>query len=329
MLKSCKHASALFVILGVMLSPALAETADIKGASDHPLVGRYDGARINFQETKEYDEISLPVKVLERGKKDDASTWLGDFSGKITSLGYEGPDNRSALEVMRNFEAALTDKGFKIRFSCFKASDCAPGGAGAFWDKARGKVGMLPVWDTTTYILAERDQPEGKVTVAILGIEIQPTQSKPLRPHLAVTVVEAKPMEKDKIRVLAADQLQQSLDADGKVAIYGIYFDFDKAELKPESLPQLNELASLLSGRPELNVLVVGHTDGEGTFDYNLALSQRRAQAVVDHLVKNHGLARSRLVAAGAGMMAPVASNRTEEGRARNRRVEIVERLGK
>jgi outer membrane protein OmpA-like peptidoglycan-associated protein len=75
-----------------------------------------------------------------------------------------------------------------------------------------------------------------------------------------------------------------------------------------------------------LQVIIVGHTDGKGAFDYNLSLSQRRAQAVVSALNSGHGIKSSRLTAAGAGMIAPVASNRTDEGRAKNRRVEIVER---
>ena len=72
-------------------------------------------------------------------------------------------------------------------------------------------------------------------------------------------------------------------------------------------------------------MLIVGHTDGQGGFDYNLSLSQRRAQAVADALASGFGIAAVRITPAGAGMVAPVATNRTEDGRAKNRRVEIVE----
>lgn len=113
--------------------------------------------------------------------------------------------------------------------------------------------------------------------------------------------------------------------ANDRIAIYGIYFDFDKAELKAESQPQIDQLATLLKDNPGLSVLVVGHTDGQGGFDYNLKLSQLRAQTVTDALIANHGIAASRVTPAGAGMVAPVATNRTEEGRSKNRRVEIVE----
>ena len=126
-------------------------------------------------------------------------------------------------------------------------------------------------------------------------------------------------MEAHKIAVVKSSEMQQALERDGRIAIYGIYFDFDKAEIKPESEPQIAQLAALLKENPKLKVLIVGHTDGKGAFDYNLSLSQRRAQAVADTLVSAHGIARDRLTPAGAGMLAPVASNKTEEGRAARR----------
>jgi outer membrane protein OmpA-like peptidoglycan-associated protein len=227
---------------------------------------------------------------------------------------------------MRNYEAALNAKGFTIRFFCKGAKECAPAGStGTFWMAGNGQIGMPTTWDTTVYLLAERDGPEGRVTVGILGVETKATKSRPLTPHVAVTVVESKPMEADKIAVVKSSEMQQALERDGRIAIYGIYFDFDKAEIKPESEPQIVQLAALLKENPKLKVLIVGHTDGKGAFDYNLSLSQRRAQAVADTLVSAHGIARDRLTPAGAGMIAPVASNKTEEGRAKNRRVEIVE----
>jgi outer membrane protein OmpA-like peptidoglycan-associated protein len=127
------------------------------------------------------------------------------------------------------------------------------------------------------------------------------------------------------VTFVEASAMGEAIDRDGRIAIYGIHFDFDSAALQPASDPQLAELAALMAARPGLEAIVVGHTDGQGAFDYNLALSQRRAQAVVDALVGRHGVARERLTPAGAGMVAPVARNNTEDGRALNRRVEIVE----
>ena len=110
----------------------------------------------------------------------------------------------------------------------------------------------------------------------------------------------------------------------GHVALYGILFDFDRDEVKPESAPTLAEIATLLRNDPALRLAVVGHTDAQGGADYNLDLSRRRADHVVAALVRGHGIDASRLQARGAGAGEPVASNDSEDGRAKNRRVELV-----
>jgi outer membrane protein OmpA-like peptidoglycan-associated protein len=315
------------LILMILTGFSFAQTSDIVGSSDHPAVGRYEGAIITFYETKDYEEISLPKKALERGDKDNPSAWLLGAAGRLTSLRYEGPAERSILEVMRNYEAALKSAGFEIALFCRGKEQCAPQGSTAtFWDAARAGIGMPTTWDTTTYLLASRNDAAGNVTVGIMGVETRATGSRPLMPHVAVTVVEGKPMETGRITLVEASEMEQALLRDGRIAIYGIYFDFDSADLKSESQPQIDQLGLLLKERPELSVLIVGHTDNQGSFDYNLSLSQRRAQAVADALVARHGIEASRIMPAGAGMVAPVATNRTEEGRAKNRRVEIVER---
>jgi OOP family OmpA-OmpF porin len=121
-----------------------------------------------------------------------------------------------------------------------------------------------------------------------------------------------------------ATKMAKDIAATGRVALYGLYFDTDKADLKPESAPSLAEIAKLLKAEPNLKVYIVGHTDNVGVFDYNMSLSQRRAKSVVDQLVQSYGISPDRLKPAGAGMIAPVASNDDEAGRAKNRRVEIV-----
>ena len=109
------------------------------------------------------------------------------------------------------------------------------------------------------------------------------------------------------------------------MAIYGITFDHDSAVIRAESEATLDEMAKLLKGSQALSVFIVGHTDNTGTFDYNLNLSRRRAAAVVEALV-TRGIPRSRLGSHGVGPLAPVETNETDEGRGRNRRVEMVKR---
>ncbi|MDR3371254.1 OmpA family protein [Rhodoferax sp.] len=121
-----------------------------------------------------------------------------------------------------------------------------------------------------------------------------------------------------------AAALKKGLQSDGKIALYGIYFDTAKAVLKAESKAQLDEIAKLLRQQPALKVYLVGHTDSEGGLDANLALSQQRAQAVADALIRQYQIDGKRLLARGVANLAPVASNDADAGRARNRRVELV-----
>ena len=110
----------------------------------------------------------------------------------------------------------------------------------------------------------------------------------------------------------------------GHVAVYGIYFDTAKSILKPESTPTLQEIARLLAADPSLKLWIVGHTDSVGSIDGNMKLAQARAEAVVTALTTAHGIAASRLKGYGIGPLAPVASNDSDDGRAKNRRVELV-----
>lgn len=136
-----------------------------------------------------------------------------------------------------------------------------------------------------------------------------------------LNIIERQGMKQDVIANAAA--LQAGLKENGHVEVPGIFFDFGKSEVKPESDPALKELAALLQASPALKVWVVGHTDNVGPVESNLTLSGARAAAVVKALTQR-GITASRLAPHGAGPYAPVASNATDEGRARNRRVELV-----
>jgi outer membrane protein OmpA-like peptidoglycan-associated protein len=138
----------------------------------------------------------------------------------------------------------------------------------------------------------------------------------------SVRVVERQLMKQD---VLAnADALTSSIKATGRVAVYGIYFDTNKADLKAESDPALAEIVKMLKGDANQKLYVVGHTDNVGQFAHNVKLSQDRATAVVQALVTKHNIAAARLTPFGVGPTAPVAANSNEDGRAKNRRVELV-----
>lgn len=137
-----------------------------------------------------------------------------------------------------------------------------------------------------------------------------------------VIVVEDK-MTQEVVANAAA--LSSGLTGTGHVVVTGILFDTGKADLKSESAPALDEVAKLLKQNPTLNVYVVGHTDNVGALAANIDLSKRRAASVMQALIAQYGISADRLQAYGDGPYAPVASNRTDDGKALNRRVELVE----
>jgi len=139
----------------------------------------------------------------------------------------------------------------------------------------------------------------------------------------SIETVEESRMRQDVVADVSV--LQSALGTAGKVIITGIYFDFGESLLKPESDPAVLEIARLLNNNPNLTLHVVGHTDSVGSLETNLILSKARAQAVVQALVENHEIGAQRLKAHGVASLAPVTSNRTKEGQALNRRVEIVD----
>jgi OmpA-OmpF porin, OOP family len=136
------------------------------------------------------------------------------------------------------------------------------------------------------------------------------------------TIIQKEAMAQDVVANAAV--FTNDIRTTGHAAVYGIYFDTGKSNIKPESATAIAEIAKLLKSDPGLKIHVVGHTDNVGSVDSNLKLSQSRAEAVIQELVKNNGINAARLRAFGCGQFAPVLSNDTEEGRAKNRRVELV-----
>ena len=138
----------------------------------------------------------------------------------------------------------------------------------------------------------------------------------------SIHLIEKQAMNQDV--VADANSLANSIKESGKVAVYGIYFDTGKSILKPESQPTLLEISKLLKIDTNLKLYVVGHTDNTGTLDANMKLSLDRAASVVNALVSQFSVNATRLTACGDGPTSPVASNDNEEGKALNRRVELV-----
>lgn len=117
--------------------------------------------------------------------------------------------------------------------------------------------------------------------------------------------------------------LYDRMMSDGKFITYGITFDVGKSTIKPESMGEINRIVTLMKENPDLKFSVEGHTDSTGNEASNQTLSEARSKAIVDKLIEL-GIATDRLTASGKGQSSPIADNGTDEGRAKNRRVEFV-----
>jgi len=324
-----------------------AEAADVQGSRDHPLVKRYEGSVILRYSSNAFDLYRLPVGPVE-GKGAKARFPKGlPLQGRVTRITYLAPVGRSTLEVMKNYEQELSAGGFTSLFAGAHQS-LGEGNDNAFTAAAyqglilpsSGNNGVslhLAVSRDDRFLAARRSQAGSDVHVAVYAVAAgglahyvytDPVARKgfvsPGRVLVQVDVIEAKPLESRMVTV-AANEMARSLTSSGSVALYGILFDSNSAEIKSESTPTLDEIAKLLKTQPALRLLVVGHTDNVGAFEFNVDLSQRRATSVVRALTSRYGIDAKRLTPVGVSFSSPVASNKTEEGRAKNRRVQLVE----
>jgi OmpA-OmpF porin, OOP family len=331
-----KNFSALviLVVMSFALSVISADAGDVEGSKDHPLISRYADSEIIGYETREYDTLLLPLGRTSAGQGTGTSGFSKNrtVEGKFTRLLYVSPEGRSTVEVFRNYEAALRKAGFKTLFTC-SLNECG----GQFQPliyplerrlRNRGQISeyALEFPKDQRYLSAVLSRPKGEAYVSLYVAinDINNFRETYKHPVVLLQIVETTGMEGEKVTV-DAEAMAGDISKTGRVSIYGIYFDTDKTEIKQESEPTLEEIAKLLRSNPGLKLYVVGHTDSTGTLAYNIDLSERRAGSVVKTLVTNYGADLNRLAAKGVGSLAPVASNRNEEGRAKNRRVELVE----
>jgi len=269
----------------LMITMSAFGQADKPGSKDYPGVSRMPSYYIYGYDESAFDSFSFPV--AQNGKQTQQQV-----EGRLIKIQYIQKNNAtptSTLQVVRNYQNATRAAG------------------GQVMGETSGDSGS---WRNTTLRLAKGDKE--------LWIFIEARAD-----HHDLTIIEKQGMQQEV--AISADALGRGLSASGSVAIYGINFDTGKSDVKPESDATLAEIAKLLKQAPALRVFIVGHTDMVGDPAANVRLSQARAQSVVNSLVTKYGIVGSRLTPFGGGPYAPIASNRTEDGRAKNRRVELVE----
>lgn len=317
----------LFAAALPLLAGAAGVYKEKPGARDYPLLSRFQGSILANAGSINFEQSTVPLG-------DGKSLAL---EGKFLNYYYVAPANVSDLEVFRSYQAALERSRFKILYACDMPEQCARQKLGAYaaaWsEKPQSFVGGYSAITRLgengnyppRYLVAQLARPEGNVT-AILTVQPASSTQKDngVGSPYFLQVVESGAMKTGNVTV-SADELGKGLAAEGKIALYGVFFDTGKAELKPESKTQLDEMGKLLTQNKQLKVAIVGHTDNQGTLDANGTLSQKRAEAVAAALAGSYKIDARRLMARGVASLAPVASNGTEAGRARNRRVELVE----
>ncbi len=310
MIKAAAHWILATVLTLLVASPVPAQ----QGGGDHPMIKRYPGSEVFGGENEitiaQFDEFEMVTGPIKSGKP----TKSMHLEGMVFYAPYRNPDDRSVLEIYRNYEQNLKKAGFETLFAC-NGAEC-----GEDSDSDSVKPRFYAIQDagwSNRYLAARLTRAQGDVYVSLL-VHAQGRTGG----GTDLYVVEAKPMQSKDL--VDAAGLASSLSATGHVAIYGIYFDTAKADLKPESAATLKEIAKLLQEHRDVKLYVVGHTDNQGTLASNMDLSKRRAESVVAALTSKYDVPGARLQPFGSGPYSPVASNDSDAGRAKNRRVELV-----
>jgi outer membrane protein OmpA-like peptidoglycan-associated protein len=278
------------IVISVILIIALASIAnaqeDAAKCKDHPLLTRLENFYISDC-VENYNELQL------RTSSSKTETREGNRFYIYYRYNFDaGVKAKSPLQIIKNYEVAITKNGGKLIYKNSNSS-AAPLEA-TYYFSTKGK----DYWVQLTSFAGN-------------GIEVE---------AYGINILEMEPMKQE---VRASDMLT-ALNTSGHVALY-INFDTGNATIKPESGPIIDEIAALLKQNPSLKLAIEGHTDTVGNAQSNKTLSERRAKAVMDAIVKQ-GIDTRRLSSAGFGPDKPIADNKTEEGRAKNRRVELVKK---
>lgn len=314
----------------VLVAAAAMAQEDAAGTEDHPIVSRYPGSHIVWQDVQAYQEYKIATGPVTGYRA--ISDWV-EVAGKLTRTYYEIEGERGISEITLNYKEALEGAGFElIAYGLDPEGGTGKDVGGRSWMQvmyganpfpSNGLIRLLAGSSTAKgsgFMAGKLEQADRTVYVVWGGAQYAADINT-----FVVDVIEVQEAEGGLVTI-DADAMSKEIMEKGKTVIYGLYFEYDKAVLTEESKPALDEIAKLLGNEPELSVYVVGHTDMRGTLAYNLDLSEQRAAAVVEALVKDYSIARERLEPHGVGPLVPVFSNGSDAGRAKNRRVELVER---
>jgi outer membrane protein OmpA-like peptidoglycan-associated protein len=321
-----KKSTVIFVVIAIMISANLfaQRTSDIEGSKDYPLVSRFEGSIIEYYKETKWDSYKLPVyedNITEPNYKKPI-----ELEGKIIRIQYSVSSDNNPAYVMKNFEKAFKSNNYKILLEGRPGNGIEEGPAGFngdFYGSQKGlnlnkfRYAYEPTGDGDKAIIIAKTNSNGKAIyiVEVIGGFANTTL-------ITQDIIEVEEAETGKVTTVA---INKAITSNGHIAIYDIHFDTGKSEIKSESKKALQNIAKYLNAHSDKKYIIVGHTDNVGDFEANLKLSKERADAVKNELVSKYSVKAEQLIAYGDGQTAPVTTNATKEGRAKNRRVEIVE----
>jgi len=281
-----RFARLISTVFALLAVAVPARGQDVEGAKDHPMFSRMPGYTIDEYDPQDFGAFEFWLNANADNIK--------KVEGKYWKLRYvipEGAKKAGPLQIGRNYTDLIIKRGGK------KAYEDLNSGGGT-------TVATLPVGGGRTLWLSVQVHNGGDI--------------------YDLYIVEEADMKQD-VEFTAGD-LAEALKTKGSIAVHNILFDTGKATIKPESAGTLAIIADVLKGDVALKIEIQGHTDNVGAAAANLKLSQDRAAAVKAHLVQTGGIATDRLTTAGLGGTKPIGDNKTDEGRAQNRRVELVKK---
>lgn len=303
--KTIFHLSVSLTLAAAALLPFAAHA---ESGEDHPEVARYPGATISQYDFKEYEEFRLLLSKPVNRKGEWVVDKSLDLEGRVTYIHYTVPASASPLQVFRNYQSSLRRSGFKDLFVCDRP--CTEANLGAFKELMKAPKHYLNYSTDNQFMAAQRNNTYVSLWVNDGGAWLH--------------VVEKQSLNDGLMEVRGESPMAKALSTNGRVDVYGFQFDTGKAALKDSSKPTLQELGKVMQDNPGLSIEVVGHTDDVGSAESNQRLSEQRAAAVADAIGRGYGIAAQRMQTRGMGQSAPLESNATEAGRAKNRRVEII-----
>lgn len=302
-----KRFVAAATLIAALSYGSSAWSADANKCKDHPLFSRMPSFEIYGCSTVEFDAVAFPKPELKEWNTPEDYT---NVEGKIHAISYklkEGATQISSLQIIRNFQNAVKKDGGTVLGDYDGAvfPNLQPNAIKYLVESPGGTS-----YDRYTTM---------KLTKAGAEFWIYLCASEGYQDYMLL-MVEKQEMKQE----ISVNELEKQLNKDGFITYY-INFDSGKATLKPDSETSINQIAALLKAAPALKVSIEGHTDNTGTPESNKKLSEDRAKAVMEAVVAK-GIAADRMTAVGRGQDAPVADNRKEDGRALNRRVEVVKK---